>query len=38
MLGNEMAVVALYVGGTIVGAIIGSVIGFRWHTRRQHSN
>lgn len=36
MLGSELVVVTLYFGGTIAGAISGSMIGSRWHSRRQH--
>ena len=35
MLGSEVAVVTLYAGGTIAGAITGSILGFRCLSRRQ---
>ena len=38
LLGSEMAVVTLYVVGSMVGAFTGSIIGYRWHARRQHTD
>ena len=37
-IGYEMAVVVLYFCGTMTGALVGSLIGYRWHNRACAAN